>query len=118
MWVQWGGPYGKDSYLIDVMNVVRDEAYRLFRSGSACSHAGVVTQDEACGFALHTRDCLLLQASDAFEQFCAIRRWRGKQAVHEKDDAQHGEGHSAKDYQGQHRGVSTSRQRRVQRRDT
>ena len=41
MRVQWGGPYGKDSYLIDVMNVVRDEMYRLFRSEFACSHARV-----------------------------------------------------------------------------
>ena len=36
-----GGPYGKDGYLVDAMNVVTDEAYRLFRSGSARSDAGV-----------------------------------------------------------------------------
>ncbi len=33
-------PYGKDSYLVDAMNVVNDEEYRLFRSGFTNSRAG------------------------------------------------------------------------------
>ncbi len=44
----------------------------------------------------------LPQASDAFEQFGAIRRWRGKQTGHEEAEAQRDEGYSAKDYQRQH----------------
>ena len=48
MRVQWGGPYGKDSYLIDVMNVVRDETYRVFRSEFAYSHAGVGGREGYC----------------------------------------------------------------------
>ena len=42
--LQWGGPYGKDGYLVDAMNVVWDQKYRLFRSGFTGSHTGVVAQ--------------------------------------------------------------------------
>ncbi len=44
----------------------------------------------------------LRQASDSVEQFCAIRRWRGRQTGHEEAEAQRDEAYRAKDDQRQH----------------